>query len=795
MNEPVIPKVGFPNPLAPDSEKDTKEYLLQWGRAIQHEWFSKNEGQDNCRFQLQKNDFHMRRLYARGEHPTDIVNDMLNDGESESYTNFDLRPIQVLPWFMNIMSNHATERLFKLRAEATDKYSTDQRDTYKKLMENMMVAAPLLKDAKELQGVDMLPEGQEVPETPEELEVHMKRKYKPAIEVATEKALKYTLDINNFSEDQKTNVKDLLALGVAGAHHETDPNKGIITRSVDPADMVWSFPEARDFRNVYYFGEVRRMTITEVMRTSNLTLNEEELKELAKVHDRWATHMGYSNTRTNRDEDLEHMMVDVLFFNFKAYNTLSYKKKYKPGNRFSMIEKGRDFQKKDPNYGGYDAVKKVYDVWYKGALIMGTDIMFNYGKCENMVRPEGILDKTMPNYVMYALDVYQGRFRSPVSGVMPYIDQMQQVHVKIQQMIAKARPAGVAVDVAGLGEVISGKGGEPMDYLELQKIYDQTGNVYYSSVDDDGGMNYNREPIRELNNGIIRGLPELIAAYNHLLDTVRSSLGVPQGSDATLPDERTLVGVQKLASASSNTATRHITDGALSITQNLGTALGLRLKDIFKYSNLKEAYINAIGKIDVKILESIKKYHLHDLSIVIELRPDIQEREKLSVSLDLAVEQGQISVDDAYEIRTIDNIKDAYDVLKVRRDRYERRKNEMENERIRLNAEESAKAAERAAEAKIKEVQAAEAAKQQTERVKAEVKKDVLSHEAILEGQLMEKKWGFDMQMQGFTIGAKGEMDMEREKVKAGAKGGPASGVARAKSENNVTGSMGDGKL
>lgn len=781
---------GFPNPLASDAEKDSKEYILQWGQAIVHEWFARNEGQDNCRFLIQKNDFHKRKLYARGEHPTDSLKEILNEGEdTESYTNFDLRPIQVLPRFLKTMVNSAYDRLFEVTAEATDKYSTDVRDEYRKILEDLMVSKEMLKQAQELHGVEMVPEGiDEIPETQQELEVRMKH-FKVGVERATEKLLKYTFDINDYAEDVKKILEDLIIFGIAGAHHETDLSKGIVTRSPDPADMVWSFPEDRKFKDVYYYGEYRRMTIAEAMRISNLTLEEEELENLAAAQERWATHMGYSNARTTRDEDLNHTMVDVLFFNFKAYNKLTYKKKYKPGNRISMIKKDDNFMKPDPSYKGYDVVQTAYDVWYKGALILGTDILFNYGRCENMVRPEGLLKRTLPQYIMYALDPYQGFFRSPIQACMGYIDQMQQLHVKIQQMIAQARPNGIAVDVHGLTEVAMGKGEDDASLtpLELLKIYNQTGTVFYSSVNDDGSMNYNREVIRELGNGVIAGLPLMIESYNHYLELIRSTLGVPQGVDATLPDERTLVGVQKLAAASANTATRHILDGSLSITQRLATALGLRMKDIFKYSNLKKAYINAVGKNDIKLLESLKKYHLHDLSIIIKLRPDAEEIAELTRALEIAIDRDQISIADSLEIKDLakQNVGLAHDELELRVKKYQRSKNEAEERKIKVNAEANAEAAERASQAKVQEIQATEAAKQQTERVKAEEKMKLLTHESTLEEKLMMRKFELDMQMQGFTIGAKGEMDIEKENVKNRAKTG----------ENNVTGSVGDGRI
>ena len=786
--ENQVENVGFPDPLAPDSEKQTPAFGLQVARAIQHEWFHKNEGQDNARFQIQKNDFHLRRLYARGEHPTDYINQTLNEGDDEAYTNFDLRPIQVLPRFVKILSNHASQRLFKLRAQATDKFSTEQRDKQRMRLENLMVSAPMLQQAEQMHGVSLVGQDEHIPQSEEEVDVQM-MDYKTGIEVATEKAIKYTMNRNRYEETQMINIEDLITCGVAGVVHETDPDKGIMIRSADPADMVWAFPENRTFDNVYYYGEVRRQTVTEVMRKSGMKLSKKQLQSLAKSHDRWATHMGYSNTRTNRDEDMPHMMVDVLYFTFKAYNTASYKKKYKPGNRYSMIEKDENLKKKDPNYKGYDVVKKTYDVWYKGALVLGTDMLFNWGLCENMVRPEGILSESMPPYIMYGLDVYQGRFRSPVFGCMAYIDQMQQVHVKIQQMIAKARPAGVSIDVHGLDEVfMNGKGGEPLTPLELQKIYDQTGNVYYSSLNDDGSMNYNREPIRELNNGVIKGLPELIAAYNHYLELIRGSLGVPQGMDATLPDERTLVGVQKLAAASSGTATKHILQGGLDISQRAGTAIALRLKDIFKYSHLKEAYIQAIGREDVKTLRELKKYHLHDLSVFIELLPDVEEKMELNESLNIALEAGQITIADRAEIKSIDNIKQATQVLKIRIKKNEELKAKREQEMVKVNAEENGKAAERASKAKIEEIMAKEAAARETLTHKTNQRLRELEFEKQMEMELMDRKFRQQVIGDGFRIEAQGTVDVEKEKVKAASKPAP-------KSENNITGSIGDGRI
>ena len=42
-----------------------------------------------------------------------------------------------------------SERLFDVKAEATDKFSTDLKDTYRQNLENLMIAKPIMEEAKQ----------------------------------------------------------------------------------------------------------------------------------------------------------------------------------------------------------------------------------------------------------------------------------------------------------------------------------------------------------------------------------------------------------------------------------------------------------------------------------------------------------------------------------------------------------------------------------------------------------------------------------------------------------------------
>lgn len=757
----VVSRVGFPDFLASDEEKNTQEYGLSMAKAIESEWFYRSSGK-TCNFYDRRSNYHNLRLYARGEQDTKIYKDLLNNGEGESYTNYDWRPLQLVPKFVKLVVNQMTERLFEIKAEATDKFSTDLKEAYKTNLENLMMSAPIMKLAKDELGVDIFPpDMEEIPESQEEIDVSMKLKYKPAIEIASEEAIKYTLDLNDYDEIQSSLIEDITVIGIGALKHNTDPSKGIVIDYIDPANLIYSYPKTRDFKDVFYYGEVKRVTINELKRLSSGQLSEEQLKEIADARANWINYHGESNeSGGDSSSALENTMVDIMFFNFKSTNTLNYKKKYLKNGGYNMTRKESTFGVPEGEEG-FDSIKKVIDVWYEGVLVLGTDIIFNYKLCENMVRPEGYLNITSPNYIVYAPEIYQGRTKSLIDRIVPYVDQMQQIHIKLQQLIAKARPNGIYIDVDGLNEIDMGNGNF-LTPLEVIKIYDETGNIIGTSTTAEGDYNYGREPIKELKNGIVDGLDRLINAYNHYLNLLRDAIGIPVGADATMPHPDTLVGVQQQVALNSNTATRHILDSSLNISKRLGRGLSLRLKDIFKYSDLKNVYINAIGKINVHVLEALKRYHLHDLGINIELKPDAQEKQFLEANIQGALAQQSITLDDAIDIRAISNVKLANEVLKIRRVKREKEKRAHEENIARIQSQAQVEAAERMAQVKQMEIQAKTQADLTTINAKSEAELRKLEFEKQSKLELMGKEFEYNMILRGMDT----EAMMEKERLK-----------------------------
>lgn len=751
-NKKIVTPRGFPNHLTSDEEKNELSFGLSMAKAIESEWFLRSSN-GSCTYYNNQDKYHNLRLYARGEQSTKIYKDLINGGDNESYTNYDWRPIQVIPKFVKLIVNQMTERLFDIKAEAVDKYSTDLKNDYKKSLEDFILSKDILKEAEKHFGLDMMPAGvEEYPETQEEVDLHMTLKYKPAIEIATEEAIKYTLEMNNYDETQSRVVEDIVTIGLGAIKHITDSNKGILVKYVDPANMVYSYPTHRNFEDVHYYGEVRKISINELKRLSGGRYTDDELKDIAGSSSEWAKYHNNTNDQssTQRD-DLGGTMVNIMEFNFKSTNTISYKKKYMKNRGFKMTKKESTFTKQNKDYSGYDVSKKVIDVWYQGILVLGTDYVFNYGLCENMIRKKGLINETIPNYIVYSPELYQNRTKSLLERIIPYVDQMQQIHIKLQQLIAKSRPNGVYIDVDGLEEVAMGDGNF-LTPLESIKIYNETGNIIGTSITAEGDYNYGREPIKELKNGVVDGLDRLISTYNHYMNLLRDAIGVPQGADASMPHPDTLVGVQEQVVLNSNTATRHILDSSLNISERLGKGLALRIKDIFKYSDLKKAYINAIGTLNVHVLKSLSDYHLHDLGINIQLKPDGQERQMLENNINMALQQQLITLDDAIDIRSISNVKYANGLIKIRRVKREKEKKEHEANLAKIQGDNQMKATQAAAQSKQMEIQAKTQAdmgllqaKTQSEIMKIEAEKNA-------KAELMQQEFDYNMQLKGIEV-------------------------------------------
>ena len=759
-----VPSAAFPSQFVTDAEKNTAEFGIQIGQAIQYEWFRKDG--NSCRYYGQWRDFHRLRLYARGEQSVaKYKNELAIDGDL-SYLNLDWTPVPILPKFVDIVVNGMSDRMFKVKAYAQDAMSQAKRSKFQDILEGQMIAkAPLMK-IKEKSGFDpfvMNPE--DLPETDEELSLYMQLNYKPAIEIAEEEAINTILEENKYMDLRKRLDYDLTVLGISVAKHEFLQGSGVQVSYVDPANVVYSYTEDPYFRDCFYWGEIKTLPITELLKIDQ-SLTREDLEEISKYSQSWYDY--YNVAQYYQDDIFARDTCTLLYFNYKTTKRVVYKKKYLDNGGVRVVEKDDTFNPPSDmmEEGRFEKIEKVIDVWYEGVMVMGTNILLKWEMSENMVRPKSSSQHAIPNYVAIAPRMYKGVIESLVRRMIPFADLIQITHLKMQQVIARTVPDGVFIDADGLNEVDLGTGAayNPEDALRL---YFQTGSVIGRSYTQDGEFNNGRVPIQAIagNSGASK-LQTLIANYNHYMDMLRSVTGLNEARDGSMPDPRALVGVQKLAALNSNTATRHILEASLFMFRSLAEALTYRVADILEYADFKDDFANRIGKYNVSILNEIKDLYIYDFGIFIEISPDEEEKAQLEQNIQIALSKGDINLEDAIDIREIKNIKLANQLLKVKRIKKQDREERLQMQQQAMVAQQNLQSQQMAAETAMAKIQAESQAKMQIKQAEVAFEIEKMKNEAMLKQQLMQTEFDMQMQLRGMETQSLKQREDEKEKSK-----------------------------
>lgn len=752
----------FPNQMASDEEKATFDYGLKVAKSIEGEWFKRKA--NTCRFYDQWGEYHRLRLYARGEQPIQKYKDELSVNGDMSMLNLDWTPIPIIPKFVDIVVNGMNDRLFTIKAEAQDVMSAEKKNIFQDMIEADMVAKDFLQMTKDQFGIDAFNVNpDELPENDEELSLYMQMKYKPSIEIAEEVAIDTILKMNEYPKLKKLIDYDLTVLGKAIARHTFLVNDGLKVDYVDPANFIHSYTEENDFSDCYYFGEVKQVHYTELLKI-NPNLTDEQLREIRNASSAWYSY--FPIIRNYQDDAFLNEVVTLLYFNYKTTKRFVWKKKILENGGERVIRKNDTFNPPVEEGMMFEKVEAVRDVWYEGILVGGSNILLKWDMMKNMVRPKSATQKALPNYVMFAPRMYKGNTESLVRRMIPFADQIQLTHLKLQQVMARVVPDGVFIDADGINEVDLGTGAayNPEDAL---KLYFQTGSVIGRSYTQDGDFNNARVPIQELNSNSGQSkMAALIANYNHYLNMIRDVTGINEVRDGSTPSPDALVGVQKLAALNSNTATRHILEGGLNITRKLAECLSIRIADILEYSDFAEEFAMQIGKYNVAILDDVKELYLFNFGIFIELAPDEEQKQMLEANIQVSLQQQTIDLEDAIDIRMVNNIKLANELLKLkRRKRIEQKQKEQEMQ-FQMQMQSNIQSQQAAAESKAQLVQLEAQSKIQLREAEMNFAVQQMQAEAAIKAKLMDREFQYNMQLKGIET----DNLMKREEKKEEAK-------------------------
>jgi hypothetical protein len=725
---------AFPSQVVPEAEKRTWEYGLRVAQAIEYEWF--RGGRLNAsRWSSSYQNYHKLRLYARGEQSVEKYKNELSINGDLSYLNLDWKPVPVVPKFVDIVVNGISSKNYDIKAYAQDPFSQKLRTQYADSIMRDMMAKPLIDNIQKTLGVTLYNsiDPANLPQNKEELEVHMQLDYKQSVEIAEEEVINNVLEFNKYKLTNKRVTEDIVTIGIGAVKTTFNKSEGVVVDYVDPANLIYSYTDDPNFQDCYYVGEVKSITLPELKKEFP-DLSDEELKKLAKFPGR----QGYADQ----------------VFKIKRTETGLEK----------ILEKPDTFN--PPASDNFERVSRSIEVLFTGAKVMGVEQMLKWEMSENMTRPKSDLTKVNLNYCITAPHIYQGRINSLVGRITSFADMIQLTSLKLQQVIQRMVPDGVFVDVDGLAEVDLGNGTN-YNPQEALNMYFQTGSIVGRSLTQDGDPNRGKVPIQELQSSSGNAkIQSLIQTYQYYLQMIRDVTGLNEARDGSMPDRDSLVGLQKMAANASNTATKHILNASLYLTLRTCENISLRVADMLQFELTNEALIDSIGSFNVSTLREVEQLHLYDFGVFLELEPEDEDKAMLEQNIQMALQQQQIYLEDAIDIRQINNIKLANQVLKYRRVKKQEQDQKQQQQTIESQSQANQQATEAAAMQEVEKQQALSQTQIEIEQAKSQFEIQRMQSDASIKRELMAQEFEYDMKLKQMDIkvGQQKEQEIENRK-------------------------------
>jgi hypothetical protein len=624
------------------SQKRKKDYGLKIAKGI----FSSADRNSDGFYGKRYRQWRANREFSYGTNSTKEFMDLMRIEGNQSYINIDWTSIKIAPKFVEILLGQFMSRREEPSVKAVDDNSLDAKEIEKQEAKFRMDNKAEIEDFEALVG-DKIESQKFIPEDDEELALYFDLEYRLPEEILFEQKIKKVLEDNDANVLKRQLLRDIIDCNLAVTKLHFDPNKNIRIRRCKPENMIYNVFESDNGKDISYIGEVYPMKIAAIRRKYNL--DEETLFKIAQKASRelkrsenlyWRDSYKYTELRPYDD-------YSVLVFDFEIKSTdveFAVKTENQFGNLLVVQKQGKPVAAPGGQINGEVLESKRMNI-YNGIWVVDTDIILKWDISENMIRPYQNGVDAFFNYSVVCPNANGSLVPSMIEKAMGPIRQMIVIRLKMQQLIATMRPDGFAVDISGLRDVDLGLG-NTTDPLKLMRVYDQTGRVYWDSTGDDGERK--AMPISAIpSNANIAQLNTLIGQYNFELERLREEMGISEFKDASSIPVKTGLGVMQNAITASNNATEYIYDAYSILMEQTCQKISMMIWDlvVFKASKFKEFKGYDMTLIDM------------EFDVKVKLLPDDKERAELIQSMNIALQSGAITYEQAFKIKHIDDIK------------------------------------------------------------------------------------------------------------------------------------------
>jgi hypothetical protein len=731
---------GFPSPLLPDQTKNSPDYGLKLMRTAYGQWINGYGGFSQKQRQTR---FDYNKAYAQGMQPMQEFLDYLDINGQQPYSNIDFTPLPIAIPLLQRIKDRFNQRIEKIRCNSIDPVSISKKNKAKMDAKFRMEFKDQIAQIEQQSGVQLEDPDAFTPEDTEELDVHFGFTYKQREEVMMEQGIDLVLYDNQWTEIKNSILDDLLIYGFSGTKTNIDNNGRIKIRRINPYNLVLSYSERSDMNDLEWVGEVFYMSITDVRQQYPGKISEEELFNLSKsmvgkfnnpASFTFTWNYQYANALSR---PYDSFRVPVLQLSLKTLYNITYEKNE---DRFGKTILDKTVKVKD----GKDYVKsKPFYVEYEGAWICDTNYLLHWGVANNMVKPNDNLQECILPYTIYMYNNNRMTNKPVIETIIPSIKQMQLAHLQIQKIVSQAAPDGYTVDIAGMADVDLGNGKGALQPMELIRIYKQTGVIFYKGQVDDTEGN-SRPPITPLNVPFTSKLESFINLYNFELNKLERMLGSNSLDQGIISNQAVGKGVLDSARQIGENSINYVYNSYLNILERTAKLTQMRLWDILVFGKKGyEGYKYALGsdRVDYIRLEAEDEFEKTNFDVKIEATIDDNAKQMLENNIQQALAQQTIELEDAIQIRLLDNPKAAnYYLVSAQKKRRKLRMEEAKsNSEMQMQQAVQAAQAKSQGELQLEQAKAQFKLQQYEEELENDKERETLKYFNILRVKTLEK--------------------------------------------------------
>lgn len=730
---------GFPSPIAPYSEKITKEYGLRVARAAYAPFDIANQYVSRRNANYVEND-----LFFQGQQPLAPYLKLLETDGKNSYINIDFQPIPIVKKFAKIVVNGYMSAEEKCVATAINKLIIERKDRKRTEAEFRMREKDYIAQLQAESGVEFEDPNAFTPDSPEELDVWAEMNDKEREELLMQEALRFNFDNNDFFTIVKERILlDGFKKSLAAVFTYLDDRGEIKTKFIRPEYFLYGPSERNDLVDSNWFGHYELISVAEAR--VRWGTDEKFLYSIARsvggVYGNDAFNLEWNNDwRTTAIRPYDDYLCKIMHVWYRGTKDLNYVKG-KTGRGRNVFDITAD--KSNPTNENKKAGTKQVMTAYEGWWYVGTDQMAEWGEAKNQIRRNPNLDKVLSPYTAYMWDNDGSQApSSKIDNIKGDVKAMDLCRIQIQQIVAKASPDGYFIDIDGLYDVELSKGQGAVSPMRLISIAQQTGNVYYRGSSITGDPSNSRKPIEPNQTQFGNKLEQLINLYNVHLNNIRDFLGVNEIRDGSAVNPKIGLGVIQEQLAASNTATADLYSGYLSIGSRLSEKVGQLLWDSLKYGSEYEGYKRILGEANVAFLQEANYITDSNYDLKLEVKSTAEQKQVLNTYIETSLANQLIEMQDAIFIRSIDDIKLAFRYMVVQSEKRKKDKLKEAESNSKMNAEQQQGS-----------IAAKAQADQQTYQMKAQSEMMVQATKSSTELRANREKFLYDMQLECTKLG------------------------------------------